>query len=201
MSRIKHILMVIALLMTTSNASAVILDFNDPANLGVTTGGGMRWHGTGGGHLYLEGFPTFVNPFAFPDLINFDSETYVNSFQLNAMPWEGASFGVESLNINAYDSAGAMVWSTSFLDIGGVSELSQYTDWNNWLTVSVETAGIKQLAFIQHRGPGGGNNQFFPSIDNLVINETTPVPEPSAIVLLGLGLLGLGLAGKNKKSA
>ena len=189
------------LITITNNASAVVLDFEDSSNLGVTLGGGMTWNGTGGGHLYLDNFPTFVDPFAFPDYITFDSETYVNSFQLNAMPWQGALFGLESLDINAYNSTGDVVWSTSFLDVAGVSVLSDYTDWSNWLTVSVDTAGITRIDFIQHRGPGGGNNDFFPSIDNLVINEPSAnVPEAPSLALFGLGLLGLGFARK-KKSA
>lgn len=193
-SMIKSIAAVVLLGMSF-NASAVVLDFEDPANLGVTLGGGMTWNGVGGGHLYLESFPTFVDPYAYPDYIYFDSETYVNSFQLNAMQWEGASFGVESLDINAYNVTGEVVWSTQFLDIGGVSELSNYTDWANWLTVSVETAGITTLEFIQHRGPGGGNNNFFPSIDNLMVNEqSASVPEASSFAMFGLGLLGLGFA-------
>ena len=58
----------------------------------------------------------------------------------------------------------------------------------------------KQLEFIQNRGPGGGNNNFFPSIDNLVINEQlVQVPEPSVLALFGLGLLSLGVASIKKK--
>jgi hypothetical protein len=195
MDKFKKILATLILASGSNYAAATVLDFNDPSNLGVTLDGGTTWNGTGGGHLYLEGFPTFVNPFDYPDYIYFDSETYVNSFQLNAMPWEGATYGVESLSINAYNAAGVSVWSTSFNDVGGVSELSNYTDWADWLTVSVETGGITQLEFIQNRGPGGGNNDFFPSIDNLVINEVG-VPEPATLALVGLGLVGFGFARK-----
>lgn len=194
MKSLSKFIAAVMLIAAVNNASAVVLDFEDSSNLGVTLGGGMTWNGVGGGHLYLDSFPTFVNPFDYPDYIYFDSDTYVNSFQLNAMPWEGALYGIESLNINAYNTAGEVVWSTSFIDIGGVSELSNYTNWSDWLTVSVETGGITTLEFIQHRGPGGGNNNFFPSIDNLVIG----VPESSTLALLGLGLLGAGFARKKK---
>jgi len=60
--------------------------------------------------------------------------------------------------------------------------------------------GVDQLVFssfggIYHQGLNGGGTHF--AMDDFTYNETAPVPEPSTILLLGAGLLGL--VGFNRK--
>lgn len=137
--------------------SATTLTFDAGIPTGVTVGGDMTWNDTGGGHLYCEAWDT-------DDDIHFSSETYVNSFQMNAMPWEGYIGGdVGRIDIAAFDSAHNLVWSETV-------DLTGYEDWNHWLTVSVETNNISRLIFSAPGGPPHYNG-FWPSIDNLVINE------------------------------
>jgi hypothetical protein len=186
MNKITKIVGAIALFSATTSASASLLDFNDENNLGVALGVGMLWNGTGGGHLYNEYWDN-------DDIIGFSTDTYVNSFQMNAMPWENYGGGdIGSIDIAGLNSVGQTIWNTTV-------DLTNYTDWSNWFTVNVETADIRQLVFF---APGNAPhfNGFWPSIDNLVINEqVSQVPVPAAVWLFGSGLMGL--LGFNRKRA
>ena len=160
----------------SSNSHSALLDFNDANSLGVTLGGDMKWSDIGGGHLYNDDYNS-------DDFIYFSTATYVNSFEMNAMAWQGFDKGaIGSIDIEAYNITGDTIWSTTV-------NLSDYTAWDNWLTVSVEMADINQLAFL---APGTlpHINGFWPSVDNMVINQ--PVPVPAAVWLFASGLLLLG---------
>lgn len=140
--------------------SAETLTFDSSA-AGVTLGGSMTWNGTGGGHLYCEQYGN-------DDWISFASPTYVQSFQMNYMPWQNYGGGSGSnITIAAFNSSGTQVWSST-------ENLSAYTAWSSWKTVTVNTANITQLMFYATGG-------FWPSVDNLVINSA-PTPQPTLSV-------------------
>jgi hypothetical protein len=169
-------------------SSAALLDFNNSSNLGVTLSSNLKWSGIGGGHLYND--VATDNDFIF----FYTTDTYVNSFEMNAMPWEGYTrdgMVVGSIDIAGLNAAAETVWSTTV-------DLTSYTDWKNWLTISVETAGISQLTFF---APGilPHTNTFWPSIDNMVINEPgSPVPLPAAVWLFASGLAGIFAARRRR---
>jgi len=122
---------------------------------GLTLGGSMRFKSTGGGHLYCESYSN-------DDYIYFSSPTYVESWEMNAMPWQGYTGGYGwQQNIYALDSGGSTLWSTTV-------NLSSYKNWSDWLTVSIQTGSISTLKFEAPSASGGG---FWPSIDNMIIAE------------------------------
>ncbi len=163
-------------------AQASTLTFDDPSTLGVTLGGSMYWKGTGGGHLYMEQYYD-------DDHISFSIPTHVNSFQMNAMPWENYGDGnVGYVDIAAFDSSNAQVWSSTV-------DLRPYLAWDQWLTVSVEKDNVSSMTFYSPYNTHG--NGFWPSIDNMVVNQA-PVPAPAVALLFGSGLVGL--AGFKKRS-
>jgi len=171
--KIHTLIWTITLGLFSNAASAALLDFNDSSNLGISLGGQMTWNGTGGGHLFADDFNK-------DDYISFSSATYINSFEMNAMAWQGFDRGAIGLiDIAGLNDSAETVWSTTV-------DLSDYTDWSNWLTVSVETAAITQLTFFSP-GTLPHINGFWPSVDNMVINE---VPLPASIWLFGSGLIG-----------
>lgn len=162
---------------------AALLDFDDVNHLGVTLGGDATWSSIGGGHIYLD-------EYNYDDSIIFSSATYLNQFEMNAMAWQGFARGNPGLiDIAALDDTNQTVWEIQV-------DLGSYTSWEDWLTVSVETGGITQLVFYAP-GPAPNMNGFWPSIDNMVINEqpASAVPLPGAVWLFLSGLTGLFLTG------
>jgi hypothetical protein len=185
--KLHHIICLLVLTSFSSISSAALLDFNDENNLGVTLGGNMKWSDIGGGHLYND--ISTDNDFIF----FLSASTYVNSFQMNALPWQDYTrdnMVIGSIDVSAQNAADETLWSSTV-------NLTDYTDWSDWLTVSVERANVTQLTFF---APGlvPHSNNFWPSIDNMVINHAA-VPVPAAIWLFASGLLGiLGLSHKRR---
>ena len=138
----------------------------------------MLWNGTGGGHLFMQSHWG-------DDFIYFGHPTYVNSFRMNHLPFEGGSAGVggDAVNVFAFDINNSLLWQKTI-------DLFPY-DWiNGWIPINVNVGNVSSLMF---------NTQFrmWPSIDDLRINESNPVPIPASLWLLGSGLIGL--AGIRKK--
>ena len=176
MRKFSNLVLLILLAGYSSSSHSALLDFNDASNLGVSLGGDMKWSDAGGGHLYNDNYNS-------DDHIYFSTETYVNSFEMNAMAWLDFNKGaIGSIDIAAFNASGHSIWETTV-------DLTNYTLWTDWLTVSVETAAVTQLTFY---APGTlpHINGFWPSVDNMVINQ--PVPVPAAFWLFASGLLLLG---------
>ena len=176
MHKLRLITLTILSCLASNSVNAELLDFNDASNLGVTLGGDMKWNSIGGGHLWNDN--TLSDDFIFSS-----SATYINSFELNAKAWldfTNPNENIGFIDIAALNASDETVWEIKV-------DLTSYTDWGNWLTVSVETANITQLTFF---APGvlPNVNGFWPSVDNMVINE---VPVPAAIWLFGSGLIAL----------
>jgi hypothetical protein len=174
----------------------------------------VNWHDDGGdykGHLYcnnsvFDNIIYFANPIANP--------TYVNKFDITGIPWtmvDSSGFTFAPMNIAAFNRDGVQVWSTKVDFLAGGdppgSDPEFYSIAYNWLTVDVNRPNVSKIIFygpnpldLVKYPPYGWNPDgpaFYPSIDNLVINEGAVVPIPASVVLLALGLLRL--AGLRKK--
>jgi hypothetical protein len=190
--QILHFIIILAIGFS-SVASANLLDFDDQDNLGVALNleKHIKWDGKGGGHLYAGNYNK-------DDSIYFSEETYVNSFEMNGLPWEnGPATNVSSIEIEAYDTGNSLIWNS-------IVDLTSSKTWQDWITVPVEMAAVSSLKFLAPQSLSL-NYKFWPSIDNLIINEpvntdisfltqatVNPVPVPGAVWLFGsaIGLLG-----------
>ena len=202
MKKLNHLIWLIILGTFSSVTSAALLDFNDFDNLGVTLGGKtMTWYDDTEPDAPPEGH-LFADHANDDDTISFSTATYVNSFEMNAKAWENFTNInediVKKIDIIGLNAAGETVWSRTNLGLNPI-DLTTYTDWNNWLTVKVETADILTLLF---KAPGAplNDNTFWPSIDNMIINEQMPqVPVPAAIWLFISGLAGIFGTGLSRR--
>jgi hypothetical protein len=90
----------------------------------------------------------------------FPDPVFVSSFDLNALPWEDYEFDIvtSTYPIVGLDIAGNTVFEIEV-------DLSNYTNWDNWLTVSTfDGVAVKSLVF------GPAVTEMFPSIDNIVVD-------------------------------
>jgi hypothetical protein len=181
---------VVVFLSLTGLSQAAILTFDDPNNLGVALSGGMLWSNTGGGHIYEEYFGNH-------HYVTFSAPTHVNSFQMNGLPWQDYGGGIDGTagiaSINAFDGANNLLWSATV-------NLSQYATWNNWLTVDVNTDNIVSMDFLPTGTIDPWVPGFWPSVDNMVINESSAIPEPATIIIWSLlGCLGVASVARRRK--
>lgn len=182
-------LVAVVVLAGPMTANATLIDFDSGVPAGVSLGGQMTWNSTGGGHIFMEQYNE-------DDFLYFSSPTTVNSFQMNSSPWEGFGYPTSGspwlVDVAAFDARNNSLWSTT-LDLTG------YFAWNQWLTVDVGVYNVSSMTFYSPYNKHGVG--FWPSIDNMAINEAQQVPEPATLGLLSLGLVGLGLASRRRRNS
>jgi hypothetical protein len=130
--------------------STEVIDFDQGVPYGFSLEGAMS---TFDGYISDSQYDK-SSTLVFPDPV------FVSSFNLNALPWENYEFDIvtSSYPIVGLDIAGNTVFEIEV-------DLSNYTNWDNWLTVSTfDGVAIKSLVF------GPAVTEMFPSIDNIVVD-------------------------------
>jgi hypothetical protein len=130
--------------------STEIIDFDQGVPYGFSLEGGMSTYDDYINDSQYDKSSTLV----FPDPV------FVSSFDLNALPWEDYEFDIvtSTYPIIGLDIAGNTVFEIEV-------DLSNYTNWDNWLTVSTfDGVAVKSLVF------GPAVTEMFPSIDNIFVD-------------------------------
>jgi hypothetical protein len=189
MNRLPALLALVAVLMfgMAGMASATTIGFDSspstPPYPGISGITNMTWDDSDytKGHLW-------ITICSVDSIISFSKPTYVNSFQMNGMPT--ADYPMDSL---VFAPMTIVVLADGTQVSTPVPRLGAYTDLNDdspsgRLTVQVNTDAASSITF---KAPYSTGGFFYPSIDNLVINEAVAVPIPASVWLLVSGLLGL----------
>jgi hypothetical protein len=130
--------------------STEVIDFNQGVPYDFSLEGGMSTYDDYINDSQYDKSSTLVFP----------NPVFVSSFDLNALPWENYEFDIvtSSYPIVGLDIAGNTVFEIEV-------DLSNYTNWDNWLTVSTfDGVAVKSLIF------GPAVTEMFPSIDNIVVD-------------------------------
>jgi hypothetical protein len=184
--------LVLALMAGTAGmASALTLGFDSPPSTPpypeIAAITNLNWDSIG----FYEGHLWCTNP-TMDNTISFTNSTYVNNFQMTGVQtellWEqDCKFG--PMNIAAFNATDVQLWTTT---VEFDENHRMVADPDAWLTVTVNTADVSKIIFYASNNPYDPDGYFFyPSIDNLVINEAAGVPISASVWLLASGLLAL----------
>ena len=165
----------------TATGNAVIGSGGNPNGAWQETMTTTTWSDYYAGQLQLMTVSGNTDPTASDYVLSFDAKgSQAGNIQLGLQSWVGNYFGgAQLINTTLNDTlTTANTWQTFSVNLGSISG-------------AIPTGATWQLAFQLNswlwNGPANTDTL---TIDNVVLTAT-PVPEPSTVALVGLGMAGL----------
>lgn len=141
---------------------------------------GGTWVGLGADTNYTERFGQMLSGLSI-------GQTYTVS-------WYAGNFGYSSsVAANSYLGSNAIGVMLDGASIGSGAQLSVGSNWFQQSLTFVASSSSQLLSFTL-----ATSQKAYLSIDGIAVQTATPVPEPQAWALMGIGLCALGLMGRRK---
>ena len=205
---------VMSLVAATAHAAPITIDFEDVPEFTISasvTSRGFDFAGDNGGFLFATNGAYCSPPcasngtrtlFAAGAIVGYSSQVTLTRNGGGTFVLTGLDAG-EMFSVNSPQFAASQIDFSGFLGgllvASGSIVLDGIIDGPGGLpdfqSFSVPGALVDTIRFVG-AGGGNGNNGF--SLDNLTIQDAIAVPEPSSLLMVGLGLAGLAGACRRK---
>jgi len=154
------------------------------------------WSGPGLGDYFLRIGTGGLASTPVPSLIiSYSAPVSAASAQI----WDidGHSNGTEQWVVEARDSGGTVIeMATSPL---GTTHGASSLDGKPWLWALGDNAGSADIFSIRVSFSGSKTSGIGLAFDNFSTDTAQTIPEPGSLAILGMGLLGMGMAGRRRK--
>jgi hypothetical protein len=186
------------ILIAAASASATTINFNDLTTAGTTVqsvGQSINESGFNFTEQGAFGFAVFqTGESRFPGATALFDNTVGGLTTLSKIG--GGQFNLTSIDLANLNFVGAD--SATFTGLkNGQTVATQTVNFNSFQHLTTEAltgfTGVDAVQFVQ-------NTQPFYQFDNLVVDDTTPVPEPASLALFGVGLGFGGIALRRRRS-
>lgn len=189
----------VALFFTTISASATVITFD---GMGVNTDKPVIVDGFTFDYLNENGWCICNTGYSSGQISNGTDQILIRDMNDRDSTISMTIDGVAEFSLTSFLGAdgllgigGRTIEVTGFYGIGGsvVETFSTIADTQSLYLLSGAFTGLTAVNFYSFGDEGDGL-----ALDNITVNEDVRLPEPAPLALLGLGLMGLGLARKRR---